>query len=162
MDSSMSEWERRKQVEANWREKLNQAEHAYGVAFAQTRKVQAEFASMAPSDGILALDKALQAERDAVDQYARVLQTFTRLILYGEEPEEIATPASEPLKPPDDVEIQYWVYKHHGFVPHPYWIAQCRELYLGSPAKSRPPERECPPDKRKAVREAFVALGILK
>lgn len=149
----------RERVEALWRKKLQDAEEAYGVAFAQTRKVQAEVESMPPSDGILALEKALKFQNEAMNDYVLVLQTFTRLVLYGELPEEtVAPPPAEP-KPATDLDIQEWIYRHHAFVPHPAWIAHCRELYLG--AQRQEYSQECPPDKRSAIREAFVALAIL-
>src|SRR5690349_3065835 len=58
-----------------------------------------------------------------------------------------------------DLDIQQWVFKRHGFVPHPAWITHCREIYLGAPHTDG---GECPPDKRTAIREAFVALELLK
>ena len=34
-------------------------------------------------------------------------------------------------RPASIFDIQVWIAKHHGFVPHPFWIAHCVELYLG-------------------------------
>jgi hypothetical protein len=31
---------------------------------------------------------------------------------------------------PTDLQIEQWVQKQYGFVPHPYWISHCRELYI--------------------------------
>ena len=65
---------------------------------------------------------------------------------------------------PSDVEIQQWVQKRFGFVPHPFWISHCKELFLEGAESSqdvRRPWHECPPDKRTAIREAFLELGIL-
>ena len=149
----------RERVEAIWRKKLQEAEEAYGVAFSQTRKLQAELESMPPSDGMLALEKALTLQNQAMNDYVLVLQTFTRLILYGEMPEETVAPPPADLKPTTDLDIQEWVYRHHAFVPHPVWIAHCRALYLGAQREER--SQECPLDKRLAIRDAFVAFGLL-
>ena len=67
-------------------------------------------------------------------------------------------------KPITDFDIQEWIDEHYGFVPHPYWISHCKELFLpGSetPAERRRPWHECPLDKRSRVREAFVYFGLL-
>lgn len=65
-------------------------------------------------------------------------------------------------KPASIFEIQQWVSAHHGFVPHPFWIEHCLELYLGSPQpKGRRPWHECPEDKRTAIKEAFIHFGLL-
>lgn len=61
-----------------------------------------------------------------------------------------------------DLEIQEWIYNRYGFVPHPFWISHCRQLYLHGPAEeSRHPWHECPPDKRPAIKAAFLYFGIL-
>ena len=149
----------RERVEALWRKKLQHAENAYGLAFAQTRKLQAELESMPPSDGVLALEKALKLQNEAMNDYVLALETFTRLILYGEMPVETPAPPPTEPKPVTDLDIQEWVYQHHGFVPHPAWIAHCRELYFG--AQRQEPSQECPSDKRLPIKEAFVAFGLL-
>ena len=43
------------------------------------------------------------------------------------------------LKPgiASDLDIQQWVEQHYGFVPHPFWIKHCRELYLDEPCSPR-------------------------
>jgi len=65
-------------------------------------------------------------------------------------------------RPVRDLELQEWIHDRYGFVPHPFWISHCRELYLtGGCSPSRPPRHECPPDKRSAIREAFFYFGIL-
>jgi len=65
-------------------------------------------------------------------------------------------------KPISDLDIQEWVSEHYGFVPHPYWIAHCRELYLSSTVtEARPARHECPQEKRAAIREAFFNFGML-
>lgn len=155
----MSERERRRRLEEVWRHKLNEAEEAYGIALADIQKIQAEYKSLPTSDGNFALQQALKSQEMARDQYTRVLQTFTRLVLYGEQPKEVGE-ATAPARPVNDVDIQEWVSKHHGFVPHPSWIAHCRELYLNSPRGERSTWNDCPPDKRAAIREAFAALGL--
>lgn len=66
-------------------------------------------------------------------------------------------------KPVADLEIQEWIHARFGFVPHPYWISHCKEIYLhDSSGETRRPWHECPPDKRSAVRDAFRHFGILK
>src|SRR5579884_669106 len=128
----MSERERRRRLEEVWRQRLNEAEDAYGIALAKIQKIQAEYKSLPAPDGNFALQQALNSQEMARDQYTRVLQTFTRLVLYGEEPREFGE-ATAPARRVSDVDIQEWVSKHHGFVPHPSWIAHCRELYLSAP-----------------------------
>jgi hypothetical protein len=66
-------------------------------------------------------------------------------------------------KPASIVEIEEWVSQNYGFVPHPYWIDHCRELYLGSARSSEghTPWHECPQDKREAIRNAFIHFGLL-
>jgi len=64
-----------------------------------------------------------------------------------------------------DVDIQRWVEQRYGFVPHPYWIAHCKELYhltLEKPEDPRKPWHECPPEKRLIIKEAFVHFGLLE
>lgn len=149
----------RERLQEIWRAKLHAAEEAYGKALAQTRQLQAELPFMPPSDGNLALCKVLDHQTQAMNEYTSVLQTFTRLILYGEVPEDGVE--IEPLdpKPVTDFDIQEWVFQHHGFVPHPAWIADCAQRYLGIQRAEH--SQECPADKRAAIREAFVALGML-
>ena len=51
-----------------------------------------------------------------------------------------------------------------GFVPHPYWIGHCKELYLPTVEileHPRKPWHECPL-KRLMIREAFVHFGLLE
>ena len=65
---------------------------------------------------------------------------------------------------PTDLQIQQWVQKQYGFVPHPSWISHCRELYIEGWAPSgehRRPWHECPPDKRAALKEAFLHFGMI-
>jgi len=146
-----------------WRQKLHKAEKAYKLALSETTEVYADLASLPPADGNLRLAKALESQNQAMRAYEQVLQTFTRLILYGEMPEEtIGRPQSAESKMPTDLDIQKWVFRSHGFVPHPTWIVHGRELYLNAATASRSPADECPPDKRLAIRDAFVALGMLR
>jgi hypothetical protein len=67
--------------------------------------------------------------------------------------------------PPSDLAIEQWVREQYGFVPHPAWISHCKELYLaptpGSSSAKRLPRHECPPEKRLAIKEAFVHFGLL-
>ncbi|HEY1242726.1 MAG TPA: hypothetical protein VGF16_19325 [Bryobacteraceae bacterium] len=90
----MSERESKRQLEEIWRNRLNDAEHVYGIALANIQKIQAEYKSMPSSDGNFALQQALKMQELARDQYMHVLQTFTRLVLYGEKPNEIGDGAA--------------------------------------------------------------------
>jgi len=47
---------------------------------------------MAPSDGNLAPAKALKCQNEVMDEYARALQTFAQLVVYGTLPEETFEP----------------------------------------------------------------------
>ncbi len=71
--------------------------------------------------------------------------------------------AARHAKAISDLDIQEWVFERHGFVPHPFWITHCRELYLSSPIEpeGRPAWHECPRNKRAAIREAFLNFGML-
>ena len=73
-----------------------------------------------------------------------------------------ATRGGEPIR---DLEIEQWVQEHYGFVPHPFWISHCKELYgirdPEMPGKARKPWHECPADKRAAIRDAFVHFQML-
>jgi hypothetical protein len=63
-----------------------------------------------------------------------------------------------------DLQIEEWVQERYGFVPHPFWIDHCKELYIQgsrSSVERRPPRHECPADKRTAIREAFLHFGML-
>ena len=64
-----------------------------------------------------------------------------------------------------DVDIQRLVKQRYGFVPHPYWIAHCKELYrlaVEKPKDPRKPWHQCPPEKRWIIREAFAHFGLLE
>jgi hypothetical protein len=64
-----------------------------------------------------------------------------------------------------DFDIQVWVHEKYGFVPHPFWIGHCKELYLGGdegPTQARKAWHECPIDKRDMIKAAFVHLGLLQ
>jgi hypothetical protein len=66
---------------------------------------------------------------------------------------------------PTDLQLQEWIEEQYGFVPHSYWISHCRELYIEgteSSEESRRPWHECPPDKRSALKEAFLHFGMLE
>jgi len=57
------------------------------------------------------------------------------------------------------------VEQRYGFVPHPYWIAHCKELYHLAVEKPEDPHKfwhECPPEKRWIIREAFAHFGLLE
>ena len=67
-------------------------------------------------------------------------------------------------KPIADLDIQQWVRERYGFAPHPYWISHCRELFLETPEapQGRKPWHDCPPDKREAIRDAFLQFGLIR
>ena len=156
---SAREW--REHVEGIWLLRLRDAEQRYRDALAETRRLQAGYDSMPSSDGNLALTKALKAQSAAMDEYAQVLQTVTRLVVSGEAPGPEPTPASrQGAEPATDLEIQEWVFGQYGFAPHPSWIAHCRELYLGELRKAH--SQQCPPERRMAIKQAFAALGLLR
>ena len=76
----------------------------------------------------------------------------------------IAAAASTSIGRISDLEIEQWVQEHYGFVPHPFWISHCEELYLGNtgtPGNIRKPWQSCPADKCAAIRDAFVHFHIL-
>src|SRR5690242_11583963 len=93
----------RERLVAVWRQKLQEAEEAYISACSQTRQIQTKIPSMPSADENLALAKALAAQSQAVDEYARVLQAFTRLTLYGEKPQEPPAIQSEEQRPITDL-----------------------------------------------------------
>jgi hypothetical protein len=65
---------------------------------------------------------------------------------------------------PTDLQIQQWVQNRYGFVPHPYWISHCRELYIEGTHPSEENRRIwhlCPLDKQAALKEAFLYFGML-
>ena len=63
-----------------------------------------------------------------------------------------------------DLDIEQWIEERYGFVPHPFWISHCKELYLENmktPDGTRRLWHECPVDKRLMIREAFVSFGMM-
>jgi hypothetical protein len=75
-------------AEETWLEKLRQAGERYRLAMAECRLIQGEYRSMPSSDGNFALQEALRIENQCRAEYKKVLNTFHRLILYGEPPDE--------------------------------------------------------------------------
>ena len=64
-----------------------------------------------------------------------------------------------------DFEIEKWVAEQYGFVPHPFWIKHCKELYLHRPQpadENRRSWHDCPLDKRSAIKAAFLNFGMLQ
>jgi len=63
-------------------------------------------------------------------------------------------------------EIRKWVEQRHGFKPETCWIAHCKELY-GLPVDRAPNRqgdervKECPPEKRPLIAQAFRYFGML-
>lgn len=67
-------------------------------------------------------------------------------------------------EPVRDLDIEQWVHERYGFVPHPFWISHCRQLYLENgeaPGQTRRPWHDCPADKRLMIKEAFAYFGLL-
>ena len=63
-----------------------------------------------------------------------------------------------------DLQIEERVQERYGFVPHPFWIDHCKELYIQggrSSVEGRSPRHDCPADKRAAIKEAFLHFGML-
>jgi hypothetical protein len=75
----------------------------------------------------------------------------------------VCPPGPARTKPASDLDLQEWVYERYRFVPHPYWIAHCKELYLNQPLspESRAPWHECPTERRAAIKDAFLHFGLL-
>jgi len=62
-----------------------------------------------------------------------------------------------------DLGIEEWVQEHYGFVPHPFWIDHCRQIYLDGIVTSQSHSwHDCPPDKRSAIKSAFNYFGLLQ
>ena len=63
-----------------------------------------------------------------------------------------------------DLQIEQWVQEKYGFIPHPFWIRHCEDLYIQgarSSVEHRRPWHECPLDKRPAIKAAFLHFGML-
>lgn len=68
------------------------------------------------------------------------------------------------MMPATDLDIERWVEQQYGFVPHPFWIADCKQLYLLTAVESegpRKPWHECPREKRAPIRQALIHFGLL-
>ena len=62
-----------------------------------------------------------------------------------------------------DQEIQKWVVRKHGFLPHRDWIAHCKELCgLITATPEHGDSQQCPPNKQPAIKQAFRHFGLLK
>jgi hypothetical protein len=61
-----------------------------------------------------------------------------------------------------DLDIELWVHQVDGFVPHPFWISHCKEIYLDGDESPRPLRHEYPPGKRPMIRAALSHFGILR
>lgn len=83
----MSDAEQQSRVEPrrSWLQKLNNLDDRYRSAFVQTQKVLAEYDSMSPSDGNLALEKALELQNKVTNEYAAVLNEITQLLIRRDE-----------------------------------------------------------------------------
>ena len=62
----------------------------------------------------------------------------------------------------DDLEIEEWICERYGFVPLPFWLKDCKNLYLKEgPDRPCDLRHKCPLDKQLIIREAFVHFGLL-
>jgi hypothetical protein len=60
-------------------------------------------------------------------------------------------------------QIIAWVQDNYGFKPYDAWITHCKEI-AGLPVMSRGPrskERQCPPERRYAILQAFRHFGLI-
>ena len=84
--------ENKQQLKEVWRQKVLVAERTSRIATANVQMIQDEYKSMATPDGDFAIRQALKAEELARKEYTRMLEAFTRLVLYGEEPPSDSNP----------------------------------------------------------------------
>jgi hypothetical protein len=73
----------------------------------------------------------------------------------------MSSAAAKARVPVTDLEIEEWVHQRYGFVPHPFWISHCRELFLNAPQQTRPPWHECPSEIRPVIQAAFSHFDLL-
>lgn len=71
-----------------WRARLNKSKAAYDLSVAEFRRSAEEYRSrdVESADGHFALRHAIAAENAARDEYIRVLQVFTDLVVNGSLP----------------------------------------------------------------------------
>lgn len=75
----------------------------------------------------------------------------------------MGTTAARARTPFNDLDIEEWVCERYGFVPHPFWISDCRQFYLNEEnSQTVDCRHKCPPEKRLIIREAFVHFGLLR
>ena len=73
----------------------------------------------------------------------------------------MSSAAAKARAPVCDLDIEEWIDQRFGFVPHPFWISHCRELYLNAPQQPRCAWHECPPEVRSIIRAAFAHFDLL-
>jgi hypothetical protein len=79
----------RHELERIWLEKVRQAQKQYAAALRQFKDVCGEELDVhLTSDPTLAIQKARQADMQALEEYMRVLKIFTDLVLRGKIPPE--------------------------------------------------------------------------
>lgn len=88
-------------VENCRREELHRAECSYRVAIAQTQKLLDQYDSLPPSEGDLALIRALKFQKEMMDEYA---EAFTQL-MREDEPTAGGVPA-KPRKPRERAKLK--------------------------------------------------------
>jgi hypothetical protein len=52
-----------------------------------------------------------------------------------------------------DQELQKWIYRQHGFIPHIAWITACKEHRAIT-------NHACPPEHRNAIDDALRHFGL--
>ena len=94
----MDEPSSRRELEAQWLERVKQARAHYQERAAICQAVMSErarypIARIADPDGAFALQHALRLESHALQEYMRALQVFTNLVVHGIVPREEDTGA---------------------------------------------------------------------
>jgi hypothetical protein len=76
------------ELAALWRARLDKSKAAYELAVAEFRRSAEEYRcrGVESADGQFALRHAIAAENAARDEYVRILQVFTDLVVNGSQP----------------------------------------------------------------------------
>jgi len=83
----------RRELEAQWRERVNHARLRYReqAAICEALMAQRVRTPVADPDGAFALQHALRVESQALQEYMWALRTFTDLVVHGIVPREDST-----------------------------------------------------------------------
>ena len=86
----------REELERHWRKRVRDARIRLQFARSYLKELQQDLKSGAipPPDGDFVYRRAIQADREALDDYARLLRIFTDLVVYGKPPIEKQKPSS--------------------------------------------------------------------